>query len=217
MKKGTLILGALVGLVGLLVVAGVGYWLASPLFRDDVVDEALPAEAIEPLEEEAMPEEDMAEEEMVEEEAMPEEDMAEETSAEEEVMEEEPMEEDMAEEAPAETMMLEGLFMDADSFHQGSGAARIVQLEDGSMILRFEDFEVTNGPDLHVFLSAHPAPATSDDLHTNEAFVYDLGALKGNIGNQNYEIPAGTDLSGVQSVVIYCVPFKVVFATATIA
>jgi hypothetical protein len=45
----------------------------------------------------------------------------------------------------------------------------------------------------------------------------DLGSLKGNIGNQNYEIPAGTDISEYQSVVIYCLPFHVIFSTATIS
>jgi hypothetical protein len=44
----------------------------------------------------------------------------------------------------------------------------------------------------------------------------ELGQLKGNVGNQNYEIPAEIDLSLYQSVVIYCLPFQVVFSTATL-
>ena len=55
-------------------------------------------------------------------------------------------------------------------------------------------------------------PADRDELGD----YIDLGSLKGNIGNQNYEIPAGTDLSQYQSIVIYCQPFHVVFATATL-
>jgi hypothetical protein len=78
--------------------------------------------------------------------------------------------------------------------------------------LRFEDFSVTNGPDLHVLLAVDPAPASREDLGD----YVDLGSLKGNLGSQNYEIPPGTDLSQFKSVVIYCVPFHVVFATATL-
>jgi hypothetical protein len=66
---------------------------------------------------------------------------------------------------------------------------------------------------LHVILTKHPAPASRSDV--GEDYI-DLGSLKGNQGNQNYEIPVGTDLSQYQSVVIYCVPFHVVFATATL-
>jgi hypothetical protein len=45
----------------------------------------------------------------------------------------------------------------------------------------------------------------------------DLGSLKGNLGNQNYDIPAGTDINQFKSVVIYCLPFHVVFSTADLA
>ncbi|MDH3600540.1 MAG: DM13 domain-containing protein [Candidatus Tectomicrobia bacterium] len=44
----------------------------------------------------------------------------------------------------------------------------------------------------------------------------DLGSLKGNIGSQNYPIPAETDIVPFKSVVIYCMPFHVVFSTATL-
>ncbi len=79
-------------------------------------------------------------------------------------------------------------------------------------MLRLEDFSVTNGPGLHVFLSAHPDPKSRDDVR-DEAFV-DLGELKANIGNQNYEIPADIEVAQYHSVVIYCVPFHVVFSVA---
>ena len=122
------------------------------------------------------------------------------------------MEEPMPE-APAEWIVVrQGSFVDADSFHKGSGMATIFQ-QGEEQVLRFEAFTVTNGPDLHVILTKHPAPASRSDV--GEDYI-DLGSLKGNQGNQNYEIPAGTDLSQYQSVVIYCVPFHVVFATATL-
>jgi hypothetical protein len=105
-----------------------------------------------------------------------------------------------------------GQFRDADSSHRGSGTATIYELEEGSRILRFEDFEVTNGPDLHVYLV--PADNTADEVSV-EGYV-DLGELKGNIGDQNYEIPPDTDISEFKSVVIWCEPFAVVFSVASL-
>jgi len=105
-----------------------------------------------------------------------------------------------------------GEFRDADSFHHGSGQATIYQLPNGTRLLRFEQFQVTNGLDLRVLLSRHPAPTSRGDL---EARGYiELDRLKGNIGDQNYVIPEGTDVAAQQSVVIYCRPFHVVFSVA---
>ncbi len=106
-----------------------------------------------------------------------------------------------------------GSFIQIDAIHGAEGSATIYQLPDGARILRFEDFRSTNGPDLHVILSADPDPRTHDAL--GEDYV-ELGRLKGNVGNQNYDVPAEVDLSLYQSVVIYCVPFQVVFSTATL-
>jgi hypothetical protein len=105
-----------------------------------------------------------------------------------------------------------GNFHDIDSIHKGSGTATFYELEDGSRILRFEPFDVTNGPDLHVYLSVLPDPLTSEEVRSAE--YIDLGKLKGNVGNQNYEISAEVDLASIQSVVIYCQPFHVVFSVA---
>ena len=105
-----------------------------------------------------------------------------------------------------------GNFRDADSFHKGSGVATIYQLEDGSHVLRFEDFRVTNGPDLRVLLSK--AADVGDKGQFQQYEYVELDRLKGNIGNQNYEIPGDLDVSEFQSVVIYCKPFHVLFAVA---
>jgi hypothetical protein len=143
---------------------------------------------------------------------------AESTETEKQATEPQPVEEQATEPQATEaepaqpTVVLQGQFQDADSFHQGSGSATIYQLPDGAQILRLEDFSVTNGPDLHVLLATSPAPTGRDDLGD----YLDLGSLKGNVGNQNYEIAASTDLSQFKSVVIYCQPFHVVFATATL-
>jgi hypothetical protein len=128
------------------------------------------------------------------------------------VMADKMMEEPMPE-ATAEWIIVgQGQFMGADSFHVGSGSARVLQ-QGNNQVLRLEGFSVTNGPDLHVLLTRHSAPASRSDV--GEDYV-DLGPLKGNMGNQNYEISPDIDLSAYQGVVIYCVPFHVVFATATL-
>ena len=117
-----------------------------------------------------------------------------------------------ADEAPGPVALSTGSFRDADNFHHGSGQATIYQLPDGTYLLRLEDFNGTNGPELHVLLSPHPDP-TSRSQVTGPGYI-DLGDLKGNIGNQNYPVPAGVDVTGYQSVVIYCKPFHVLFSVA---
>lgn len=113
---------------------------------------------------------------------------------------------------PAEpTALAMGSFIDIDPIHGAEGSATIYQLPDGARVLRFEDFRSKNGPDLHIYLSTEAPTSTFAGLGANEIH---LGALKGNVGNQNYEVPADVDLSQYRSVVIYCVPFRVVFSTA---
>ena len=96
-------------------------------------------------------------------------------------------------------------FSGVDSFHKVSGNAIILETND-QKILRLEDFESTNGPDLFVYLS-------SDTKATD--FV-SLGVLKGNKGNQNYDIPEGTDLEKYPHVLIYCKQFGFLFGSAEI-
>ena len=105
-----------------------------------------------------------------------------------------------------------GNFRDADSFHRGSGAATIYRA-NGESVLRLEDFRVTNGPQLHVLLVPHADPMERADVDGN----HDLGALKGNEGNQNYPLPPDIDAADYDSVVIYCVPFGVIFSVAPLS
>lgn len=105
-----------------------------------------------------------------------------------------------------------GTFQGADSVHRGEGKALLVRLADGQRFLRFEQFRVTNGPDLYVYLSGHPTPRTSAQLH--EAGASEVAVLKGNVGSQNYALPADLDLAKFKSAVIYCKRFSVIFATA---
>jgi hypothetical protein len=92
-----------------------------------------------------------------------------------------------------------------------TGTATTFELEDGQRLLRLEDFESTNGPDLFVYLTV--AGASDDDAALDADFI-DLGVLTGNIGNQNYVIPADVDLSRYDSVVIWCRRFTTSFGVA---
>lgn len=108
-------------------------------------------------------------------------------------------------------LLASGTLKNGERRYKGSGSAGIYQLADGSYLLRFEDFKVTNGPDLRVLLVEHPDPANRDDVQPG---YVDLGRLKGNKGNQNYVIPETVDLSKYSSVIIYCRAFHSMFSSA---
>lgn len=189
-RKRLLILAAIVAVPAI----AIGVWLTAPLFFDDPIDEEFPMSAG------AVVPDDMTQEEVEAE--------MEEAAAAPEQPAEEPMPEN-----DNPVVLLTGQFVGADDFHMGQGRATVYELEDGSEVLRFEAFEVTNGPDLHVLLVPDDAPTGRDDL---DGYV-DLGSLKGNVGNQNYEIPPEVDIADFGSVVIYCQPFHVLFASATLS
>ena len=105
-----------------------------------------------------------------------------------------------------------GNFTRVDAIHSAEGTATIYRLEDGKLVLRLENFKSTNGPDLFVGLSGHPMPRSKSEVY-DQGYVQ-IAPLKGNQGNQNYELPADIDLSVFKSVVIYCRAFNVVFSTA---
>jgi hypothetical protein len=102
--------------------------------------------------------------------------------------------------------LLVGTFVGVnDGIHNAEGMAKVIPLEGGtSRILRLENFEATNGPDLYVYLATDKS--ASDFVN--------LGRLKGNIGNQNYEITEGTDLSKYDTALIWCRAFSVLFGSA---
>jgi len=197
MSKRTLI--TIIGLVVVVVVV-VGSYMLSPLFIDRVVDEKFPLALPSPEQLAKMPENERKalETKMMEAAAK---------------MPDKAMDDAMPAMDTKPVVVAQGQLKDADSFHKGSGSATIYQLPDGSHVLRFENFRVTNGPALHVLLAHHPMPASRSDVKPG---YMDLGSLKGNIGSQNYPISAGTDLAPFKSVVIYCMPFHVVFATASL-
>ena len=107
-------------------------------------------------------------------------------------------------------VLLAGSFHDVA--HKGVGTATIHKLPDGNRVLRFVDFETSNGPDVHVYLVA-TNDAKDNDTVTQAGFI-DLGSLKGNIGNQNYDLPSEIDIDKYRAVTIWCRRFGVNFATA---
>ena len=102
--------------------------------------------------------------------------------------------------------------------HDTQGTAKVLQLPDGDRVLRLENFETSNGPDLKVWLAAAPViPGTDGWFVFDDDKHVDLGALKGNIGNQNYKIPAKVDLAELSSVSIWCDRFSVSFGAAELS
>ena len=93
--------------------------------------------------------------------------------------------------------------------HSVTGRAQAIDLAEGGNVLTLTNFEVDNGPDLRVYLVAGPATTESEVTE----FV-DLGGLKGNVGNQQYELPNDLDVDRHSTVVIWCRAFSVLFARA---
>ena len=231
-KRRGVIIGAVLVAIPVLALA---WWLGSPLFIDRVVDEPFPRaamavipddmteERVEEVMEEAEAEDVMVEEPMPE---MP--DAATVTAVAETTLAPvadgaetaEATEAPTTTDAPATTttqpagpvLLYRGVFVDGDSFHTGSGDVLVYRLEDNSLLLRLEDIEVKNGPDLNVIVTPRPTVAGRDDVRVEGHL--DLGDLKGNIGSQNYELPADYIPPDEFSVVVFCVPFQVVFASA---
>jgi hypothetical protein len=96
--------------------------------------------------------------------------------------------------------------------HETSGAVEVLRLADGNATVRLTDLRTSDGPALHVWLSDQPVEQDGGNLDDGE--YVDLGDLKGNEGNQNYPIPAGTDLDKFSTVTIWCERFSVSFGAA---
>ncbi|MEW9519094.1 DM13 domain-containing protein [Streptomyces tubercidicus] len=120
--------------------------------------------------------------------------------------------------APAATMgtgdkeLARGRFVSHE--HDTSGTARALGLADGSRVLRLEDLKTSEGPDVRVYLSTRSAAEVGEGLGDG---AVELGKLKGNEGNQNYAVAAGTDLSRFHSAVVWCKRFSVSFGAADLA
>jgi hypothetical protein len=124
--------------------------------------------------------------------------------------------------AAAETaggMMAEPVALATGAFHSNAhetkGMATLYRLTDGSLTLRLTGFETSNGPDVQVYLVA--APDVNDDETVKTAGFVSLGALKGNVGDQNYVVPTDIDLNQYRAVTIWCRRFSVNFGTAPLS
>ena len=114
---------------------------------------------------------------------------------------------------PEPQVLAKGRFISHE--HETTGRAEVLQLPDGKRVLRFEDLQTSNGPDLKVWLAAAPViPGTDGWFVFDDDEFEDLGPLKGNIGNQNYRIPDSVDLKQLSSVSIWCDRFSVSFGAA---
>lgn len=101
--------------------------------------------------------------------------------------------------------------------HATTGTARILRLADGSRVLRLENLDTSSGPDLKVLLAEAAVIPGRDGWHVfDDGRHLNLGALKGNKGNQSYLLPRDADLADYRSVSVWCDRFNVSFGAATL-
>lgn len=204
----------------------VNWWLISPYFIDDVADEGFSAsisEQIATADETPVAPAASVTPEVEDESTTGSAPPATEAPLPTEAAEEEPVrEEPSATEAPTEeaptppappsgpVLLGAGQFVGLAG-HSGTGDAGIFQNPDGSLVLRFENFDIQNGPDLEVYLVPGP-----DQTSLSEGSIH-LGPLKGNVGDQNYELPPSAELApGAYTALVWCEAFSVEFVGATI-
>ncbi|MBG0814272.1 DM13 domain-containing protein [Planomonospora sp. ID82291] len=101
--------------------------------------------------------------------------------------------------------------------HDTAGTAEVLELADGGRVLRIEDLDTSDGPDLRVWLSDQPVKEGRDGwFNLDDGEHLELGELKGNKGDANYAIPAGADLDDLRTVTIWCRRFSVSFGAAAL-
>lgn len=108
-------------------------------------------------------------------------------------------------------VLSEGEFVQIDSAHWGTGTVKVIQKENDNVELQFHNVEIANGPDLYVYLSDKSIFLGTDD---NIGVISNLGALSFNQGNFTVPIDFNTDLDNVNSVLIYCFEYSVIFTYA---
>jgi hypothetical protein len=99
--------------------------------------------------------------------------------------------------------------------HETRGTASVIDVGQGRRVLRLTNFATSNGPDVRVYLVA--AGDVQDNATVKTAGFVELGSMKGNIGDQNYDIPSTVDLANYRTVTIWCKRFSVNFGSAPLA
>lgn len=197
----------IIGIIIVAIVIPIGFYTISPLFINTEINEPLPpllsSESSIGFEKFMTMTEDEkinAAKKMTKKEK----DMIMRTAAEQNTTIDETMTMNINQSTPNTTGLIGNFIGVGDGIHKAEGLAKILTLSNGSQILRLEDFRSTNGPDVHLYLST--------DKQASD-FI-DLGRLKANIGNQNYQIPLDTDFNKHKYVLIWCQPFSVLFGSA---
>ena len=98
--------------------------------------------------------------------------------------------------------------------HETSGRASVYRNTNGSLSLKLTDFNTSNGPDVHVVLAKAGDPALAKTSPGTPLDSVEVAPIKGNEGDQEYALPAGSDLAKYNTVVIYCERFRAVFGAA---
>ncbi|HKW62414.1 MAG TPA: DM13 domain-containing protein [Candidatus Acidoferrum sp.] len=98
--------------------------------------------------------------------------------------------------------------------HATSGRATIYESREGKRYLRLSDFTTSNGPDVHVLLARAQDKTLEHEIVKGNLDGLELGSLKGNLGDQSYDLPVTADLQQYQALVIYCERFHAVFGVA---
>ena len=98
--------------------------------------------------------------------------------------------------------------------HQTSGRATIYKTPEGKQYLRLSDFTTSNGPDVHVLLVWADDKTLEQEIVKGGLDSVELGPLKGNEGDQNYDLPGTADLNKYRAVAIYCERFHAIFGVA---
>lgn len=181
------------------------WWLASPLLREDEVNEDLPENLV------VITPQFAANATLPAGIALAEAEATMSSAAAVSTPMDDPMPAEISSEQVTAVEVRRGQFRNGDSFHMGSGDAILYTLSTGEHLLRFENFTVTNGPDLHVYL----VPRANAERVDISGYV-DLGELKGNVGSQNYTLAASMTIPAEASIVIWCEPFGVLFSVATL-
>ncbi|MBI5929127.1 MAG: DM13 domain-containing protein [Chloroflexi bacterium] len=127
---------------------------------------------------------------------------------------------------PTTTKIKSGTFNSFDAVRGAEGNATIYEIAtvDGTLvkrILRFENafdrtFRIINGPDLYVYLSQSQNPLTIDQMNEGTLGAVEISIIKGNIGEQNYELPSDLDVTQYNSVVIYSKQYNLLYSVAPI-